>query len=279
MDSSPHKNHQRRRWTDFFTVQKVGVLLLILSLASAIIGYITLYPDGFDFRTFAGDFYANISSELFSIAITVLIIDALSRRRDAIKEENAERMRLVRQLGSSLNEVAKRAAEELRADGWLTDGSLQEQDLRVANLEDAKLWKADFQGANLQWARLKRANLNGATLAGANLTQANLQTTRLAGADLRGANLFEAKLYRAILKGAYLQNANLTSAHLEGAKMIGANLYQTELTGAYFDETTVLPNGEAWSEATDMTQFTHTEHPNYGIASDMVTDNVDEGDE
>ena len=116
--------------------------------------------------SFIGDFYANISSELVGITITVLIIDGLNRRRDEKASIAHEREQLTRQLGSNVNEVARRAAEELRAYGWLIDGTLQELDLRVANLEEAKLWDADLQGANLQWAKLKKANLNGAGLAG-----------------------------------------------------------------------------------------------------------------
>ncbi|MCI0353175.1 MAG: pentapeptide repeat-containing protein, partial [Acidobacteriales bacterium] len=232
---------KRFKSSDWLTVQRVGVVLLTLAVISGVIGYILQHPEGFSLRQLITDFYTNVSTELTSIAITVLLIDTLNRRREQRVEESREREQLTRQLGSSVNEVAKRAAEELRARGWLTDGSLQECDLRIANLEEAKLWKADLQGVNLQWAKLKKANLNGSVMVGANLTQANLQAARCGGADLRGANLFEAKLYRVNFNGAYLREANLSGAHLEGARLEGADLRNAVLEGAHLDELTMLP--------------------------------------
>ncbi len=138
---------------DWLTVNRVGLLLLTLAIVSGVGGYLHQHPEGLDLSALVADFYANVSTELTSIAVTVLIIDALNRRRDRMQHERSEREQFMRALGSSVNEVARRAAEELRARGWLTDGSLQGADLRIANLEGAKLWKADLQGANLQWAR------------------------------------------------------------------------------------------------------------------------------
>lgn len=265
---------------DWLTVQRVGLVLLTLALISGVLGYIIKHPEGFTLEQFIGDFYANVSTELTSIAITVLIIDTLNRRREQRLGESKEREQFTRQLGSSINEVAKRAAEELRARGWLTDGSLQECDLRIANLEEAKLWKADLQGVNLQWAKLKKANLNGSILVGANLTQANLQAARCGGADLRGANLFEAKLYRVNFNGAYLREANLTGAHLEGARLDGADLRNANLEGAHLDDLTVLPDGSPWSAEADLGRFTDPDHPNcWQIVVPTGTDSLDFGDE
>jgi hypothetical protein len=266
---------------DDWTVQRIGLLFLIGSILLIILGYPIAHPnERFTLSTLVEDLYSNVSSELIGIAVTILIIDRIYRRYDERNEEKRARVDLTRQLGSTVNEVAKRAAEELRAKGWLTDGSLQEIDLRAANLEDARLWKADLQGANMQWARLKKANLNDSILVGANLTQANLQTAWLRGADLRGANLFEAKLYRAVLKGAYLENADLSGAHLEGARLEGANLRNTVFANACWDELTVLPDGEHWSAECDLKRFTDPLHPNFFIVTPQVeTANADEGDE
>lgn len=251
------------RHGDWLTVNRVGIMLLTLAILSGVGGYMRTYPAGFDLAAFIGDFYANVSTELTSIAITVLIIDALNRRRERRQAERDDRAQLIRQLGSSVNEVAKRAAEELRARGWLTDGSLQEADLRVANLEGAKLWKADLQGVNLQWAKLKYANLNGAMLAGSNLTQANLQAAKLGGADLRSASLFEAKLYRVNFGGADLREADLTGAHVEGARLEGADLRGAVLDDLHIDPLTTLPDGTAWSPEADLARFTHPSHPQH----------------
>ena len=264
---------------DWITLQAVGVVLLTLAVISGVSGYRSLHPGAFDIGKFLADYYANISTELTSIAITVLLIDTLNRRRDEHLGRLRDLQQLTRQLGSGVNEVAKRAAEELRAEGWLTDGSLQETDLRVANLENAKLWKADLQGANLQWARLKSANLNGATLVGANLTQANLQTAKLGGADLRQANLMEAKLYRVNFKDARLDHADLSGAHLEGARLENADLTKANLADALLDEMTILPDGVKWSAECDMTRFTQPDHPQFWRPQPVNggdTDKVDE---
>lgn len=256
--TTQRKPKTRREW---LTVQRVGVIFLTLAIVVGVAGYASQHPEGFTLQTLLADFYANISAELASIAITVLIIDALNRRRERVVEQARQRDQLMRQLGSSVNEVAKRAAEELRAHGWLTDGTLQESDLRVANLEGAKLWKADLQGVNLQWANLKYANLNGAVLVGANITQARLWGTKLGGADLRGANLAEAALYRAILHGTTLCEANLERVHLEGAKLENADLRGANLTGAMCDELTTLPDGTQWNADADLARFTDPAHP------------------
>lgn len=248
---------------NWLTAQRVAWVLLILALVSGALGYIQQHPGAFDLGAFVGDFYANISAEFASIAITVLIIDGLNRRREERTALEQDRTQLMRQLGSNVNEVARRSAEELRARGWLTDGTLQGTDLRVANLDDAKLWDADLQGVNLQWAKLKKVNLNGAILAGANLTQANLQAARLRGADVRGANLFEAKLYRVDFHDAKLCEADMRGAHVEGASFTNADLRGANLTDAVFDALTVLPDGSTWSEGIDLTRFTNPAHPQF----------------
>ncbi|MCL4247868.1 MAG: pentapeptide repeat-containing protein [Anaerolineae bacterium] len=261
----------------WLSAQRVAWALLILAVVSGIIGYASQHSGAFDLGEFLRDYYANISTEFASIAITVLIIDGLNQRRDRISQEVRERERLTRQLGSNVNEVARRAAEELRANGWLTDGTLQECDLRVANLEEAKLWDADLQGVNLQWAKLKKANLNGASLAGANLTQANLQAARMRGADARGATLFEARLYRVDFHDALLQQCTFEGAHLEGARFENADLRGAKFDGAILDSLTVLPDGAAWTPETDMNRFTNPTHPQFWqpIQSDAKVEETD----
>jgi hypothetical protein len=253
-------NLRRGEW---LTAQSVGLFMLAMSLIVGVTGYLSQHPGGFNLLDLAGDFYANISSELASIAITVLIIDTLNRRREQRREERRTREQLIRQMGSQVNEVARRAVEELRAAGWLTDGSLQDADLRVANLEEAKLWDADLQGINLQWAKLKKANLNRAVLVGANLKQANLQAARLNGADVRGANLFEAKLYRVGFYDAKLNDADLSGAHCEGTQFVNADLQGINFTDVFMDELTVLPDGCNWTAEADLKRFTDEKHPQF----------------
>ncbi len=273
----------KRLWariSDSMSVQLVGIVLLALALITGLIGYADQHPEGFTFTQFIEDFYTNISTELASIAITVLIIDSLNRRRESRLQEAHTRDQLTRQFGSSVNEVARRAAEELRARGWLTDGTLQEHDLRGAHLEDAKLWDADLQGVNFTWAKLKNANLNRVNFVGADLTQANLTAASCKYTDLRSANLFEAKLYRVNFLGADLRRANLKGAHLENSKLNEADLRGAILDDACFDEMTIMPDGEAWTPDTDIARFTDSHHAaHWSPHSTQDMPRIDVGDE
>jgi hypothetical protein len=62
--------------------------------------------------------------------------------------------------------------------------SLQQADLREANL-----YRANLSGADLRWAYLYRADLREANLSGANLRRAYLREADLREANLSGANL------------------------------------------------------------------------------------------
>lgn len=219
---------------DWWTAGKVGLLLLALALIGGVSGYRNQHPEGFSLSQLASDFYANVSSELASIAITVLIIDTLERRRDeaerlereqAKEQERLERQRddLVAQLNSRLNDDACRAAEKLRALGWMEDGSLVGVQLRNANLE----------GADLRWANLQRAQFYRANLRGANLFGANLRYAVLTGADLR-----EAQMGKIELEGAYLEGAKLEGARKLSMKRLA---HTARLKGA------TMPNGERYN--------------------------------
>ena len=100
-------------------------------------------------------------------------------------------------------------------------------------LEEANLRGADLGGANLRGAELEGADLGGANLRGAELEGANLR-----GANLGGANLEDANLGSANLRGADLISANLRGANLGGADLISANLRGADLRGADYSEYT-----------------------------------------
>lgn len=260
------KLHKRMRGAftgDWLTVQRLGLILVALAVINAIIGYALTHPEEVSFQAFMADFYPNVSTELLSIATTVLIIDGLNRRRDAKQEAAHEQDALARQLGSRLPDVTARAVEEARKRGFLTDGSMQERDFQGASLEEAKLWKADFQGANFKWAKLKSANLNAACLLSATFVQANLQTAELNSVDARAANFHEAKLYRAACNRSGFQHADFTGAHLEGVKLHNADLRGAIFTRAFFDETTIMPDKQPWTPTTDLARFTDPAHPQF----------------
>jgi len=196
----------------WLTVEILGLVMGLIGLAVLIVGHLNQYHQLDLYRLFQ-DMYGNIGAGLVDIAITVLIIDRLARRREQISEKK----RLIREMGSRDNGTALRAVDELRDRGYLTDGSLRHADLKYANLDGAILSGADLRDAYLSFARL----------AGADLRNANLQSAILRAADLTGALLLNANL-----RGAKLLDANLPTANLHGADLAGANLAGADLTEA-----------------------------------------------
>lgn len=190
-------------------MRTIGVVMLALAILGAFLGFQRAYPGPFSFADFFTVFYTDLSSELAGIAITVLIIDFLNERR----EQRRLRWQLVHELGSRNNEIADRAAYELRERGWLMDGTLENADLH-------------------------NADLSGANLANANLCHANLLNVKLIGAELQNANLSETDLKGAILKDANLQNANLWAS----------NVTAEQLNQAYSYEGATLPDGTIHQE-------------------------------
>ena len=131
-------------------------------------------------------------------------------------------IQLTERMQGPVNKSALQAVEELRAKGWLTNGTLERVNLRKVFLQNANL-----QGANLRNSTLTQADLQGSNLSLANLQGARLRRTDLCGADmdktnLRLADLFEANLYQA----HHLTTGQLGQARrLRGAIMPNGDCY------------------------------------------------------
>jgi uncharacterized protein YjbI with pentapeptide repeats len=221
-------------------------VLLIMSVSSLVGGYLCLYWTKFSWLQLARDYYANVSTELASIATTILIIDFLSERR-----ANRERLQqLAREMGSGDNAFALKAAKELKAQGWLTDGSLQGIDLDAADLSSADLSHADISYAScgatsLRGAFAENVLLVNATITGAHLEEANLSNANLMGADLRWSNLTDCSL----------EGACIDSANLEGTVLLGAKVTEEQLRRAKCLQNATMPDGrmyEEWSAGGDI---------------------------
>lgn len=173
----------------FFTGSSVvaGFLFLILGGYISVRGYFFLYPQEFSLAKIAGDFYANAGTELISIAITVLVIDVINKRRNK-QQELAD---LKWQMGSKDNVLVLEAVRKLRGKKWLIDGSLRGIDLRGANLSNAKLFRADLEEANLERVKLKGAFMKQANLRNAKVTIEQLATV----GNLEGAIMPDGRKY------------------------------------------------------------------------------------
>ena len=106
-------------------------------------------------------------------------------------------------------------------------------------------------------------DLSGHDLSDEVLPAVPLQNANMEGTNLANANLNAANLQNANLRDANLQGATLRKTSLQGADLTGANLENALLTGAYFSVDTILPDGTAWTEDTDLTRFTNPNHPDF----------------
>ncbi len=179
-------------------------------------------------------FALNLGTEMLGALVTFLVFDRLlaryTKREAEATAQEKRKAGLIAQLRSSVNDDAKRAAEELLRHDWLADEALQDTYLNFANLREAYLGNANLRRASVEYATLQEANLGHADLQDAKLIGTNLQGTVLRGANLRGSQL---------------QRANLQGAKLDHAA---------------FNEGTVLPDGTHWTPDTDMTRFTDPYH-------------------
>jgi hypothetical protein len=157
----------------------------------------------------------------------------------------------VKSIGLLLIILALLITDELRAQGWIEDGSLCKVSFYQANLNEARLFLA-----NLEQTDFTRANLTNADLKWVNLRNANLNSANLANSMLIGANLFKARLSRANLGGAYLIDADLqeadlteatlTNACLWGANLRGARVTEHQLRKAIMLHGTIMPDGDIY---------------------------------
>jgi len=265
------------------SVLLIGIVLLALSLASGIIGYIQVHG-AFDLLTFLSDFYANISAELGSIAITVIVIDSFNKRRS----DHELKARLVREARSRDNSTAVSAVDWLRAEGLLKGeksllrkASLWDANLANALLTDVNLSQSDMNNANLYRANVSYSdlsyilmpygNLRGANFKFSKLSNANLMYIQAEEVELRHTDLTNSSLEGADLRGANLQFANLTRAQMDKARLERVNMEFANLTHAIlkdtsFDETTILPDGTKYDPELGLEQlarFTDPNHPDF----------------
>lgn len=222
-----------------------GIVLFILALMVLIFGYISQYGYQVSISELLKDFYANVSTEFVSIAVTILIIDYLSERR---ADKNLMQQ-LAREMGSKDNAFAIKAVKELRAHGWLIDGSLigldfGAADLSSSDLSNANLSKTTLTATNLNKAFLVRSTLSDATINGANLEDADLSNSNLSGSDLRWSDLSNADL-----RGADINNANMEGVALDGAKV---SLEQLRCARSLAQAT--MPDGRRYEEWVESNQ-------------------------
>ena len=234
------------KWFDQLSDRAILLILLVIAVTTSSASFaFNIINEGLHAQWIEG-WFQNFSTEMFGAFLGFWLLGIIvdRRRQEEARQEAREELkkRLIREMRSKDNATALNAVEELKAHGWLDDGSLQ--------------------GAFLVGADLHGAFLAGANLSGADLTNTNLKEASLATANLEGTDLEYANLHRANLGYADLRDSDMGFANLHGADLRFSNLQQTIL-----DHTT-LPDEALWTPETDMERFTNEEHPNFWCSAD-----------
>lgn len=229
-----------------------------------------------------------------------------SEKLRAMTEEEKSQLKaqLLAELKDKSEWVAHAALGKMEDLGWLQDGSLRGADFSKANLpiylmmnqrriefdltevdfSEAYLHEIDFQSAILTGARFTKASMEGAMfdlahLENANFDQADLRGARI-GQYLAKASFLEAQLCYAVLSGdiqnvsfryANLQAALFIKADLRGADFTEGNLQGLIIKDSYWDESTILPNGNPCRAETDFLRFIDIDHPDFWRSKDPVS--------
>lgn len=193
------------------------------------------------FFPFESQFLKDFHSELISIGITVLILGNANQ----YMEIQAEKKRLILQMGSPDNSIAIEAVRQIKNNGWLLDGTLVNAFLQEANLKNAFMLGVRLDKACLMFTNFEAADMRYGHFKDADMLTANLKQAYLENSDLERVSMFRADLGGAFLKEAHLDGADLFEANLEGA----------DLTGIFYNDDT------KWLGATYNTGLHGTKFP------------------
>ena len=271
---------KRRWWNNKELRSSLPAIVLIL----AFFGLVLFYKHGRD-NISPNDAYAlNVHTEGFGVAlgviITVFVIDALNRRRDAERRQQDLIDRLLREARSPEPVIASHALHEIQdrylhtkeksvlKGGYLLQARWEGVTLNYFNLQEAFMTDSTLKNSRLFMVEMQRASLwlasmTNVSFIGVNLTESNLGNSNLVRVVMRNVNLHGANFESANMEGIEIRNSTLTSTNLKSS-----NLKNAKLIGNKYDENTVLPNGKIWKQSTDLDRFTDPDHPNFWRSCD-----------
>jgi uncharacterized protein YjbI with pentapeptide repeats len=182
------------------------------------------------------NFRQGMSTGFFGAVVTTLFLGLGVLIFDQYQDIQNRKADLILQMGSLDHTTAIETIRQLRAEGWIEDGTLRGVWLCDANLKGASLWSANMQETDLGNFQNRTIQYSTSTW-GAIFYLGARGGVNLEEADLRGSNL-----YMANLSGANLKDAKLDGANLEGA---------------------ILPDGSSWTLDIDMARFTNPNHSTF----------------
>jgi len=195
-------------------------------------------------------FWVNTATEIIGIILTVAFIDYYYRQR----EEKELKVKLIREMGSRDNADALKAVSELRAKGWLQDGSLNNLYIQYA----------DLKNADLSLASLTNCNFDSVNFEGANLFYTNFSSSEIRNSDFK----------RAMIIGTIFRETKLLHTDFTGVSYGRGNSLSEEATHSLFCNAlalrrSIMPNGmkydgryrlhEELSNSSDSDHITHAQ--------------------
>jgi len=195
-----------------------AIILLALGIGVAVVGFRIHHSNmPITLAVLVPDFYANVSTTLIGIALTVFIIDALNRRRD----DRLEKIRLIRDIGCGDHGIALRAIVEITDKNLHWKGFLRNRHFIYARLAGAQLMSAD-----LSYSSFHFADFTGAVLFGAILRRTCFWHADMRGVDFRDADLTETDFIFADLTDAIVTKEQIQLAdRLLGARLPNGEIY------------------------------------------------------
>ena len=198
-----------------FTISRVAIIFILITV---FIIYLTRFP--------LEELWVSLIPEFISIAITIIIIDAIYNKRSEDEQKNI----LIGKMGSNNNNVATEAWEELDARGWGSDGSLRGKFLISTNLDGNSFTGADMRNVMLSFSSLKNTTWIETDLEGASLDHTDFTNSTLSsypdGPFIPEANLKDVSLFNANLMNARVRHEQLIQVRtLSGAIMPDGKKY------------------------------------------------------
>lgn len=138
------------------------VLLAILIVVVVFINATSFTNQATGETTWWQSFSTNLIGSVVTIFLFEIFIERRRRLTEKEKFQKTEKKRLIVEMCSRHNAVVINAVHQMRANGWLQDGSLQNANLRNANLCGADLSQADLRGVDFYDAQLKDVNIYNA---------------------------------------------------------------------------------------------------------------------
>jgi hypothetical protein len=134
--------------------QRKGLVLTIIISVAIVMGIVASYRDG---QVDVAGLVSNLSTEIIGGVLTFLLIEQFILKNE---DELTQRKVLISKLENHDNGIVKQVIAELRANGWLEDGSLYGWFLQRANFSGIYLKDLNTNGLGLYKCNLQDTGMS-----------------------------------------------------------------------------------------------------------------------